>query len=104
MSNVKWKISQIFVTLSEYLNFTYGHNSYNSQYVFCPIHIRSGLTSKIAVDLDVYFSWSQLFSRQKVFRLSFETQAEENFEIKTFPIKLIGCNKMQFINEIIKGQ
>ena len=102
MSNVKWKISQIFVTLSEYLNFTYGHNSYNSQYVFCPIHIRSGLTSKIAVDLDVYFSWSQLFSRQKVFRLSFETQAEENFEIKIFPIKLISCNKMLFLDEIIR--
>ena len=71
--------------------------------VFCPFSIRSGLTSKIVVDLDnsreiIYLAGKRFFDS------CFETQAEENFEIKIFPLKLTSCNKILFLDEIIKGQ
>ena len=69
--------------------------------VFCPFYIRSGLTSKIVADLDNSREISYLAGK-RFFGSALKTQAEKNFEIKIFPIKLISCNKILFLDEIIK--
>ena len=66
--------------------------------VFCPFSIRS---DKIVADLDHSREVSYLAGK-RFFDSCFEIQAEENFEIKIFPIKLISCNKMLFLDEIIR--